>query len=124
MKKILLSLAVLMVPVLAIAGDTYCFRVDMASFTQKQLNDFLLMGTPDDPDIFKQTYLLPASSYYFTLKITPKDDVEKAALLANVGQGFDILGVYNLASGTLQVKQENSKSLPNVKSVPATGVKP
>jgi len=120
----MLSIVYILFTYNAFAVDTYCFRVDMASFTQKNLDQFLVKGKVKDTDIFKQTYLLPQSSYYFTLKITPQDDIELNQLLAFVGQGFDILAVYNLSGGILQVKEEHSKDLPTMKSTPATGVKP
>ena len=103
--------------------DTYTFQVDISSFTQKELDNFKTMGSVNDPDIFKQTYLLDNTSYYQTLKITPKDDKERDDLLALVGKGFDVLGIYNKTQD-LEVKQENSKDLSNIKSEPATGVKP
>lgn len=115
------ALLILLVPFMALANETYCFRVDISSFTDKELSDFTAMGITNDPDIFKQTYLLGGSSYYYTLKITPKNDVERDALLANVGNGFDLLGVYDKGE-SLTVKQE-PKDLPFVKSIPATGTK-
>lgn len=103
--------------------DTYTFQLDIDSFTDKELANFKTMGSVNDPDIFRQTYLLDNNSYYMTLKITPKDDKERDTLLANVGNGFSILGVYDKGE-RLAVKQENSKDLPRVKSTPATGPKP
>lgn len=102
--------------------DTYTFQVDLSSFTQKDLDNFKTMGTTSDPDVFKQTYLLANTSYYSTLKITPKTDKERDDLLAFVGNGFDLLGVY-AKGGTFVVKEDHSTELKNIKSVPATGVK-
>ena len=100
------------------AQDTYCFQVDIASFTQKELDGFQNLGSKNDPEIFRQTYLLPNTSYFYTLKITPKDDKERDQLLSFVGAGFDVLGIYN-KTGILTVKADNTDKFTNVKPVPA-----
>lgn len=105
------------------AQDTYTFQADISSFTQKEMDNFKTLGSVNDPDIFRQTYLLDNTSYYKTLKITPIDDKELNQLLALVGQGLEVLGIYNL-SQTLEVKQDNSATLKNIKPEPAQPPKP
>lgn len=106
-------------------GDTMALQVDISSFSQKELNQFENMGRIDDADIFYRTYLLPNNTYFMTLKITPRDTVERDLILSNVGKGFEIIWVANFSEKSLPApREEYGNVLPKIKPGPARSPKP